>query len=99
MELPNGYQMISTFDKDFAIADTFGIDAIRDTYKRAFAEWKDNYIYLTELVIVLNHRIWRWYQRKTDYAHVYDELWREADAYACVTLQGDELSHFFRVTD
>ena len=45
-----GYTQITTFYSDFSIADNFGIDAVKDTYKRAFKNWKSNYKYLTELL-------------------------------------------------
>lgn len=99
MTLPNGYEMTTTFMMDFSIADKFGITAIKDTYKRAFEEWKDNYVYLTELVIVLNLKIWEWYEKNEDVAKVYNSLWEEADAYACENLKDDELSFFYRITD
>ena len=99
MTLPNGYEMITTFMMDFSIADKFGITAIKDTYKRAFEEWKDSYVYLTELVIVLNLKIWEWYEKNEDVAKVYNSLWEEADAYACENLKDDELSFFYRITD
>ena len=99
MTLPNGYEMTTTFMMDFSIADKFGIGAIKDTYKRAFEEWKDSYVYLTELVIVLNLKIWEWYEKNEDVAKVYNSLWEEADAYACDNLKGDELSFFYRITD
>ena len=60
--IENGYQPKTTFWMDFSIADKFGIAAIKDTYNRAFKEWKTNHVYLTELVMVLNHKIWQWYQ-------------------------------------
>ena len=31
-----GYKQITTFFMDFSVADKFGINAIRDTYKRVF---------------------------------------------------------------
>lgn len=49
-----GYQPKTSFYRDFSIADNFGTDAIKDTYDRAFNEWKTNYKYLTEFVMVLN---------------------------------------------
>ena len=99
MTLDNGYKMVTSFWNDFSIADRFGIGAIRDTYRRAFKEWKSNYIYLTELVVVLNHKIWQWYEKNEDMAKVYNELWMEADGYAMENLDGEELSHFFNITD
>ena len=94
-----GYETKTTFWEDFSIADRFGIEAIRDTYNRAFNEWKNNYEYLTELVMVLNWKIWEHYESNERIARVYDELWRAADEYACDNLVGDELSYYFRTTD
>lgn len=93
------YECITTFWEDFSIADQFGVTAIKDTYNRAFNEWKTDYKYLTELVMVLNHKIWQWYERNEAYAKVYNELWEQADLYACENLQGEEASYFYRITD
>lgn len=94
-----GYEPITTFWDDFSIADAFGVGAVKDTYKRAFNEWKTNYKYLTELVMVLNHKIWQHYQKNETLATLYDTLWREADEWACDNLKGDELSYFYQTTD
>lgn len=99
MQTPMGYEFVSTFWQDFSIADAFGKSAIEDTYKRAFEDWKDDYIYLTELVIVLNWKIWEWYEKNEEIARLYNELWAKTDEYACDTLEGDELRHFYEVTD
>lgn len=61
----NGYELQTTFWEDFSIADRFGLSAIKDTFKRAFEGWKDNYKYLTELILVLNHKIWQYYEYET----------------------------------
>lgn len=94
-----GYQPKTTFWMDFSIADKFGINAIQDTYNRAFEEWKNNYVYLTELVMVLNHKIWQWYETNEAFARVYNSLWEEADLYAQENLHGEELKYFYEVTD
>lgn len=93
------YTTISTFWDDFTIADRFGIKAIQDTYNRAFKEWRTNYKMLTELVMVLNHKIWQHYESNEVIAKLYNNLWEKADAYACENLKGDELSYFSKVTD
>lgn len=95
----NGYETKTTFWMDFSIADRFGIEAVKDTYRRAFSEWKTDYEYLTELVMVLNWKIWQHYEQNEPLARIYNELWQEADAYALDNLVGDELSYFFGVTD
>ena len=53
-----GYMLKTTFWEDFTIADRFGAKAVKSTFKRAFNGWKDNYIYLTELAIVMNWKLW-----------------------------------------
>jgi len=94
-----GYEEKTTFWDDFSIADAFGREAIKDTFNRAFKEWKSNYIYLTELVMVLNHKIWQWYEELPEYGKLYDELWRKADEYALDNLKGEELKYFLQTTD
>lgn len=90
----------STFYADFSVADVFGLKAIEDTYRRAFEGWKSDHRMLTELVAVLNHKIWEWNECGLDgYARLYDRLWREADAFGLDNLKGAELEHFTMVLD
>lgn len=39
------YECQTTFWEDFSIAELFGEEAVRGTYKRAKAEWKKDRIY------------------------------------------------------
>lgn len=90
----------NTFFMDFSIADVFGANAVKDTYKRAFNEWKDNYKMLAALVVTLNHKIWQHYEAgNNELALVYDKLWKEADQYAYDTLKDEALEYFLEVTD
>lgn len=95
----SNYEFKTTFWSDFSIADRYGIPAIKDTYNRAFKEWKNNYIYLTELVLVLNWKIWQWYETRESYAEVYNDLWEKADQYAMENLHGEEMNYFIDTTD
>ena len=96
-----GYKPITTFWQDFSIAERFGVKGVRDTFNRAFKEWRGNYKYLTELVMVLNHKIWQHYDpnKTSPLAEVYNELWRDADAWACENLKGEELDYFYTTLD
>lgn len=94
-----GIEQITTFDMDFDIAECFGVNAIKDTYERAFNEWKGDYKYLTELVIVLNWKIWQWFTRNDEIGRLYDSLWKKTQNYAYNNLKGDELTYFWRMTD
>ena len=94
-----GYQPKTTFWQDFTIADAFGEKAVKDTYKRAFKEWKSNIEYLTELVMVLNWKIWQLAPINEPLARIYEDLWGEADKYCMDNLKGEELKYFLRTTD
>ena len=93
------YNLKTTFWDDFSIADHFGTFAIEDTYNRAFKEWKSNIVYVTELTMVLNWKIFEWYEKNEEYARLYDELWRKTDSYCMKHLKGKELDYFLRTTD
>ena len=50
-------------------------------------------------MLALNHKIWQHYKTNEPLARVYDELWREADGWAVENLKGDDLAHYYDVTD
>lgn len=95
----SGYEPKTTFWSDFSIADKFGLSAVQDTFNRAFDEWKDNYIYLTELVLVLNWKMWQHYEHNEQLARLYESLWGQADEYAFQNLKDNELEYFIQTTD
>ena len=100
IEEMTGYKPKTTFWLDFTIADNFGADAVKDTFNRAFEEWKSNYVYLTELVMVLDWKMWEHYENENyELENVYNNLWIEADRYAVENLKGEELSYFYTTTD
>ena len=94
-----GYTQKTTFWMDFSIADNFGKEAVKDTFKRAFEEWKGDYIYLTELVMVMNWKLWQWYDKDEGIAEVYNYGFEKARDYAYKHLKGDELTYFLRTID
>lgn len=88
----------SLFYADFSVADCWGASAVIDTYNRA-QEWKNDVKMFTELVIVLNHKIWEYYQNNDKLARLYDRLWREASEYACENFKGDDAKYYYTITD
>lgn len=99
MKTENGYEAITTFWEDFSIADRFGVNAVRDTYNRAFNEWKTNVKYITELVIVLNHKMWAWTDKNREMGMLYKELWEECQEWCWDNLKGEDLDYFYHTTD
>lgn len=99
IEQLTGYKPMTTFYEDFSIADMFGVSAVKDTYKRAFREWKTDYQYLTELVMVLNWKIFEHYNRNDTLAELYDTLFREADEWAYNNLKDEALHYYLATTD
>lgn len=95
----NGYVPMTTFWQDFSIAESFGADAVRDTFNRAFEEWKHDYKYGTELSLVLNHKIWQWYGKDDELALVYNELWAKIDDYAYDNYDEGTFGYYWKWTD
>ncbi len=96
----SNYTPQTTFFADFSIAEFLEKEhGVRDTFERSFQGFKNDYIYLTELSLVLNHKIWEWYEKDTELATVYNELWEKVDSYCCDNFEGEEASYYFRVTD
>ena len=103
MCLMTGFMPQTTFWDDFSIADIYGEFAIRDTYRRAFKAWKKDYQYLTELTMILNWKLWYWYESNEIYAEhyckLYMELFEELDMWCVDNLKGHELTYFLRTVD
>lgn len=98
IEEETGYKPLTTFYTDFSIADKYGKDAIEDTFKRAFDEWKSDYRFLTELVMVMSWKSFE-HPENQEFAKLYTELYERADSYAIKTLKGSELEYFYSTTD
>lgn len=96
-----GYKPVTTFWEDFSIAEIFGEQAIRDTAERAFNEWHYDYKFLTELIMVINHKSWEYVNKNPDLCEFYGELYYEFDEKAIQVLDGNEeaLNYYFKTLD
>lgn len=99
IEALTGYKPITTFYTDFSIADWYGVNAIKDTAKRAFQSWKTDYKFVTELIMVLNWKIWEHHGHNDAYAKLYNDLWIQLDDWAMDNLTGEALSYYLQTTD
>ena len=94
------YNIVSTFASDFAIADAFGADAVEDTYERSMASFNEDVFMLTEMSLVLNWAIWRyWELHEQELSIMYDKLWKKLDSYMMSHFTGDELQFYIKTTD
>ena len=99
-----GYEPLTTFWDDFTIAERFNVKAIEETARKAFNEWKDNYKYLTELIMVINHKCWEHYHNGNNklsdfYSNLYYEYDERAIDYLEKNYGEEELRYFFRTLD
>lgn len=104
MKERNGYDCITTFWEDFAIADRFGVSAIQDTFNRSFRDYKSNFKYMIELILVLNHRHWLYGlegpNQNLEIAEVYECLYYKADNYVLENYTSpEETEYYFEVLD
>ncbi len=93
------YKFESSFWEEFSIAEEFGPEGIHHHYDIVFEQYKDNLKYLTELVLVLNIKIFIWYGVDDSIGKTYDQLWKETDGYALETLKGDDLHYYLSTLD
>lgn len=94
-----GLESCTTFWSDFCIADKFGEQAVKDTYKNS-EHWISDVEMWTELVIVLNMKCWIYYEKgNMTLSKVYSDLYHKANTKAYDTYKGEEMDYYFRYTD
>ena len=99
IEAELGYKPITTFWMDFSIAEQYSKAGVIDTFRRAMKDWKHNYKYLTELVMVLNHKIAQHHRTFPELANLYHQLFEQAELYALENLKGEELQYYYDTTN
>lgn len=100
IEQLTGYKPQTTFWSDFSTADLFGTSAIKDTFKRAFEEWKDDTVFVTELAMVLNYRWWKHYKTGNMlFSGTYQDLYYQVMDWADENLKGEDADYFYKTLD
>ena len=95
-----GYTQRTTFWDDFSIADRFGGDSVKDTFYRAFNEWKTDVVFMTELTLVLNWKMWQMADmNKEERANIYYGLWIEACDWCEEHFRKGALNYYNKMTD
>lgn len=97
-----------TFAADFAIADWYGEDSVKETYERVKAEWLSNHKAFTEVVIALNMLSWahaalkkQGIDGRDEFIQLYSALYHQAttDFYAKHKNNREACDYFFEMTD
>lgn len=97
-----------TFASDFAIADWYGANDVKDTYERVKESWLPDYKAFTEVVIALNMLSWAHNALKAlgidgrdEFITLYSELYHRAtsDFYDKHRDNRDACDYFYRMTD
>ena len=101
IEAMTGYKPKTTFYMDFSIADHYGLKAVKDTFNKVFAEWKDDIEYVTELAMALNWKSWE-HSNNPEYCEFYANRYYEVDGYV---LDGpnkfsqEDITYYLQTTD
>ena len=94
-----GKERKTTFFSDLSIAECYGINAVKETYRDVMNSWGDDLEFMCEWVISLNQKIWQHYNENRELAKVYDDLWRKADNYCREHFKGEELEKYYDYID
>ena len=99
VEKLTGYRPITTFWHDFSLADNRGADAILKVYTKVFNEWKTNYRYITELVLVLYYKIWQYNGKDNILINLYYKLWNKTSIWCEDNFSELERKYYIETTD
>lgn len=90
----------TVFYADFSIADFYGTQAIVDTYNRSYECYNKNVKMFTELIMVLNHKLFAWQSYLiNEYVDLYANLYNNAYEYAIKSFKGEDLTYLDYVLD
>ena len=101
----SGYERKYTFFSDLAVAECYGVNAIKDTHKRVMKAWIDDIKAITEYVLSVNYKSWRFngVSGKEELVSFYSDLYYKAydEVVNHYTEAGkeSELSYFYSTLD
>ena len=85
------------FRMELNIAENHGIDAVKETLKRVFREWKTNHTFLYELTLVMNCKCCDHDdQNNIELSKLYTKYYNQLCEYAMKNLNGEELYYFVK---
>jgi len=96
-----GHERKTTFFSDLSIGEWYGLEGVRDTYKRVMSEWLNNVEYITEFIACLGIKASQWAQRNPELCDLYSHLFKIARGKFYERYANDEYAkdYFFQMTD
>lgn len=101
------YEPVSNFWEQFTeieIKSNIEEDDFRDLAETLFQAYKNNIIFLTELILVINHKCWYWFENNNgELAKIYSLLYYEYDSFALNYIEKNmtqkEITYYLRTLD
>ena len=77
-----GYECKTAYYQELSIAENFGIQTVKACIRRQLRESMNDYKLLTELVMMVNWRYFRWMDSNPQLAEFYARVYEDLDEYA-----------------
>lgn len=95
-----GYKPVTDLALCFERAEEkLGLNGPDYVFNCVFEKTKNNVKWVTELVILLNHKIWYYYRNNDELGLIYEKLYKKAYNWCVCNLEGEDAEYFFRVID
>ena len=94
-----GYKPLTSYYFDFSIAEAYGIEAMEETLDNAIKFWKDDYKVLTELVMVLNWKMFEHNKGSEQMLDFYYKNYIMLSNYCENNFTKKQLQYYYKTTD
>ena len=94
IEALTGYKPHTTFYTDFSLSDPYGIVAVTETYNKRFEDSKSNVVNMTELVLVLQWKVYEHYDSNKILSRFYQSMWEVTDRWCRENFNGNDLKYY-----
>lgn len=98
IEALTGYKPHTNFYVRFSMAEPYGITALADVYNTLSTKNANSVVNMTELVLVLQWKIYEHYDNNKILTKFYQSMWEIADKWCRENLQGNDLKYFEDIT-
>ena len=99
-----GYTPITTLWEQFEEEEYKGMGEVNELIESSFEHYKNDIACLTELIMIINHKSWYWYEQGNNKAaRFYSELYHKFDErainYIETNMDDKAMSYYFKTLD